>query len=156
MINNFDKNRIKTEITKIQQDITEIKTEIEDIKKHYGSQIKKLEELIDKKKKEDPHPPNSLKQAIKYFKEEFQSNENQMKEEIDKKLYGDSTPMATAFSEALRIFEKNKNLHEEDSNKVLLMFSDGVYAPDNECPDEIVKIMKSEPYNFTISTCFLQ
>ena len=131
-----------------------IQTEIKNMQQHYNDQIKKLNELIHKKKEEPPHPPNSLKQAIKYLREEFQNNEKQMKDEIDKKLYGDSTPMEQAFQEARSIFDNNKDLHEEDTNKVLIMFSDGVYDPNTICPDEVVKILKSE-YNFTISTCYL-
>ena len=77
-----------------------------------------------------------------------------MKIEIDKKLYGNCTPMAEAFEEALRIFEVNKHLHEEDTDKVLIIFSDGDY--NTKCPDSIVETLKSEPYNFTISACYLQ
>ena len=75
------------------------------------------------------HPPNSLKQAIKNFREEFQNNEKKMKDEIDNKLYGNSTPMRQAFRIALGNSNKNKDLYEEDSNKVLIIFSDGKYNP---------------------------
>ena len=102
--------------------------------------------------KKDTKSPNPLKDGLNYLKSEFKNNHNEIRNQIDENIYGDSTPLAEAFDMAHNYFEKDKKLCDSKCTKLLIVFSDGEYNTGDPMP--MVKMLKKK--GVIIATCFLQ